>query len=32
MLVNMLGALLLIPSILYVFKPKFLGKVVLKAA
>jgi predicted RND superfamily exporter protein len=32
MLINMLGALLLIPSILYVFKPKFLGKFVLKAA
>jgi predicted RND superfamily exporter protein len=32
MLINMLGALLLIPSILYVFKPKILGKFVLKAA
>ncbi|MDY6863881.1 MAG: efflux RND transporter permease subunit [Thermodesulfobacteriota bacterium] len=32
MLVNMLGALLLIPSLIYVFKPKFLGKVRMKAA
>jgi len=31
MLINMLGALLFIPSLIYVFKPKFLGKVKLQA-
>ena len=31
MLINMLGALLFIPSLIYAFKPKFLGKVKLQA-
>jgi predicted RND superfamily exporter protein len=27
MLINMIGALILIPSLVYVFKPNFLGRV-----
>lgn len=27
MFINMVGALLLLPSLVYIFKPKFLGKV-----